>query len=105
MYVIPSILFLLRGISIIDSLGATAVGLSGPTFEHFVSEVCGWGVDDTRGVKGMVVIPINKENEAKGTVVKEEVKFDRKSFTVGTSRIWDMMVNELMLACVQSSRE
>ncbi len=27
----------------------------------------------------MVVIPINKENEAKGTVVKEDVKFERKS--------------------------
>lgn len=27
----------------------------------------------------MIVIPINKENEAKGTVVKEDVKFERKS--------------------------
>ena len=35
-------------------------------------------MDDTRGAKGTVVIPINKENEAKGTVVKEEVKFERK---------------------------
>lgn len=55
------------------------VSLTGPPFEHFVREVCGWGVDETRGAKGdMVVIPINKENEAKGTVVKEEVKFERK---------------------------
>ncbi|KAL8808765.1 MAG: hypothetical protein Q9223_003429 [Gallowayella weberi] len=53
------------------------LGLTGPPFEHFVREVCGWGVDDTRGPKGMVVIPINKENEAKGTVVKEEVKFEQ----------------------------
>ncbi|KAL8708797.1 MAG: hypothetical protein Q9220_006358 [cf. Caloplaca sp. 1 TL-2023] len=53
------------------------LGLTGPPFEHFVQEVCGWGVDDTQGVKAMIVIPINKENEAKGTVVKEEVKFDQ----------------------------
>lgn len=55
------------------------VGLSGQQFEHFVGEVCGWGVDSTRG---MVVVPVNKENEAKGTVVREEVKFDRKSFSL-----------------------
>ena len=55
------------------------VSLTGPPFEHFIREVCGWGIDETRGAKGgMVVIPINKENEAKGTVVKEEVKFDRE---------------------------
>lgn len=56
------------------------LALSGAGFEHFVREVCGWGVDETGGGKGgMVVIPVNKENEAKGTVIKEEVKFDRKS--------------------------
>ncbi|KAI4204323.1 MAG: hypothetical protein LQ350_001303 [Teloschistes chrysophthalmus] len=54
------------------------LALAGGGFEHFVREVCGWGVDETRGGKGgMVVIPVNKENEAKGTVVKEEVKFDQ----------------------------
>ncbi|KAI4280699.1 MAG: hypothetical protein L6R38_004246 [Xanthoria sp. 2 TBL-2021] len=53
------------------------LGLTGAPFEHFVREVCGWGVDDTRGAKGMIVIPINKENEAKGTVVKEDVKFEQ----------------------------
>ncbi|KAL8729861.1 MAG: hypothetical protein Q9181_004849 [Wetmoreana brouardii] len=54
------------------------LSLTGPPFEHFIREVCGWGTDETKGGKGgMVVIPINKENEAKGTVVKEEVKFDQ----------------------------
>lgn len=53
------------------------LGLQGPQFEHFVEEVCGWGVDGTRGV---VVVPVNKENEAKGTVVKEDVRFDREFF-------------------------
>lgn len=57
------------------------LGMSGAAFEHFVREVCGWGVDDTEGGgKGKVVIPVNKENEAKGTVVKEEVRFDREFF-------------------------
>ncbi|KAL8900613.1 MAG: hypothetical protein Q9207_005608 [Kuettlingeria erythrocarpa] len=50
------------------------LGLEGEKFEHFVVEVCGWGVDSTRGV---VVVPVNKENEAKGTVVREEVKFEQ----------------------------
>ncbi|KAI4234976.1 MAG: hypothetical protein LQ352_008139 [Teloschistes flavicans] len=54
------------------------LSLTGPPFEHFIQEVCGWGVDETQGGKGgMVIIPVNKENEAKGTVVKEEVKFDQ----------------------------
>ncbi|KAL9593446.1 MAG: hypothetical protein Q9219_007549 [cf. Caloplaca sp. 3 TL-2023] len=52
------------------------LGVAGRGFEHFVREVCGWGVDDTRG-GGVVVVPVNKENEAKGMVVKEEVKFDQ----------------------------
>ena len=53
------------------------MALSGESFEHFVREVCGWGIDDSRGGKAVIVIPVNKENEAKGTVVKEEVRFDR----------------------------
>ena len=59
----------------------TWLNLRGDAFEHFVGEVCGWGVDDT-GAKGkgaIVRIPVNKENEAKGTVVRESVHFDRKS--------------------------
>lgn len=60
------------------------LGLEGEKFEHFVVEVCGWGVDGTRGV---VVVPVNKENEAKGTVVREEVKFERKSLLGVFSRL------------------
>ena len=41
-------------------------------FEHFVGTV-GWTIDGSK-----VKIPINKDNEAKGTVVRENVKFDRK---------------------------
>lgn len=53
--------------------------LKGQDFERFISDICGWGLDTTRGVKGgMVTIPINKENEAKGTVLRENVQFDRK---------------------------
>jgi len=52
----------------------------GSEFERFVGEVCGWGIDDTtaEGGKGVVRVPVNKENEAKGTVVRENVKFDRE---------------------------
>ncbi|KAI4188785.1 MAG: hypothetical protein L6R41_001905, partial [Letrouitia leprolyta] len=56
------------------------LGIGSKGFEHFVREVCGWGVDDVSvdggGGKGKVVIPVNKENEARGTVVREEVRFD-----------------------------
>lgn len=50
------------------------LNLSGAEFDRFVGEVCGWGLD----TEGMVVVPVNKENEAKGTVVREEVRFDRE---------------------------
>ena len=58
------------------------LNLEGEGFEHFVGEVCGWGVDDTRAKgKGAIVrIPVNKENEAKGTVVRENVNFDREFY-------------------------
>ena len=56
------------------------LNLAGREFEVFVREICGWGVDGSEGVgKGEVVrVPVNKENEAKGTVVREEVRFDRE---------------------------
>lgn len=38
-----------------------------------MGEICGWGVD----AEGVVSVPVNKENEAKGTVVREEVKFEQ----------------------------
>lgn len=49
------------------------LNLDGEAFEKFVKEVCGWSVEGSS-----VVIPLNKENEARGTVVRENVKFDRK---------------------------
>ena len=55
------------------------LNLSGREFEGFVTEICGWGVDDSDGTTAVVRIPVNKENEAKGTVVREEVRFDRES--------------------------
>ncbi|MCJ1459077.1 hypothetical protein MMC28_009454 [Mycoblastus sanguinarius] len=57
------------------------LNLAGREFEVFVREICGWGVDGSEGVgKGEVVrVPVNKENEAKGTVVREEVRFDQFS--------------------------
>ncbi|KAI9822424.1 MAG: hypothetical protein M1827_000143 [Pycnora praestabilis] len=50
------------------------LSLQGGEFEKFVGEVCGWAIKD-----GMVEVPLNKENEAKGTVVRENVKFDQFS--------------------------
>lgn len=62
------------------------LNLSGDEFQHFVGSVCGWTVES-----GKVKVPINKDNEAKGTVVRENVKFDRKllarcCFTRDTNR-------------------
>lgn len=55
------------------------LNFKGKEFEKFVGDVCGWGIDNSEGGKGVVRIPVNKENEAKGMVVREEVRFDRKS--------------------------
>lgn len=49
------------------------LNLRGGEFEAFVGGVCGWGVEG-----GVVRVPVNKENEAKGMVVREEVRFDRE---------------------------
>lgn len=48
------------------------LNLQGNEFEHFVGSVCGWSIEDAK-----IKVPINKDNEAKGTVVRENVKFDR----------------------------
>ncbi|KAJ5020793.1 armadillo-type protein [Bipolaris maydis] len=48
------------------------LNLSGSEFDHFVGSVCGWNVDGAK-----IKVPINKDNEAKGTVVRENVKFDQ----------------------------
>jgi translation initiation factor 3 subunit K len=51
------------------------LNMRGREFEHFVGEVCAWKIDGD-----LVKLPINKENEAKGTVIRENVKFDRKCY-------------------------
>ncbi|KAF2122455.1 armadillo-type protein [Lophiotrema nucula] len=48
------------------------LNLQGKEFEHFVGSVCGWSVEGDK-----IKVPLNKENEAKGTVVRENVKFDQ----------------------------
>jgi len=53
------------------------LNLRGKEFERFVGEICGWAVDGE-----IVKVPLNKENEAKGTVVRENVKFDRTYCTL-----------------------
>ncbi|KAI9654715.1 MAG: hypothetical protein M1831_005302 [Alyxoria varia] len=49
--------------------------LRGESFNKFVGDVCGWTVESD----GLVKVPPNKENEAKGTIVRENVKFDQFS--------------------------
>lgn len=53
------------------------LNLSGKEFDSFVGEICGWGVGVDEEGRGVVVVPVNKENEAKGTVVREEVRFEQ----------------------------
>lgn len=55
--------------------------LRGDAFDKFVGDVCGWNVERS----GTVSVPPNKENEAKGTVVRENVKFDRKAIRDSSS--------------------
>lgn len=50
------------------------LNMKGKEFEHFITDVCPWTIDGNT-----VRVPLNKENEAKGTIVRENVKFDRKS--------------------------
>jgi translation initiation factor 3 subunit K len=57
--------------------------LKGKEFEKFAEEVCGYKVDGK-----VVKVPLNKENEARGTVVRENVKFDRKHFYMDVSSVW-----------------
>ena len=49
--------------------------LRGKEFERLVVDVCGWRLEG----QGLVKVPSNKDNEAKGTVVRENVKFDQFS--------------------------
>jgi hypothetical protein len=69
------------------------LNLRGRDFDRFVGDVCGWSIGPATaaaaGASGdggsgsasgatMVYIPPNKENEAKATVIRENVKFERK---------------------------
>lgn len=54
--------------------------LKGEAFERFLKDICGWGLRPSGAdVKGgeVVVIPLNKENEAKSSVVRENVQFEQ----------------------------
>ncbi|TQS37071.1 hypothetical protein Golomagni_02467 [Golovinomyces magnicellulatus] len=50
------------------------LGVQGTAFETFVTGVCGWQITGN-----LVQVPLNKENEAKGTMVRENVKFEQFS--------------------------
>lgn len=65
------------------------LSLTGADFDRFVLDICSWGIDDTvgGGKGGVVVVPVNKENEAKGTVVRENVQFDRECFFFAFPRL------------------
>lgn len=61
----------------------------GNEFEHFVGQVCGWSIEGD-----VVKVPLNKENEAKGTVVRENVKFDRKFFFPSALPLEEFVTND-----------
>ena len=54
------------------SLLGSWLNMDGSDFDEFVANL-GWKVDGAK-----ITVPINKDNEAKGTVVRENVKFDRE---------------------------
>jgi len=50
------------------------LGMQGAAFDKFINGVCGWEIEGS-----VVKVPLNKENEAKGTIVRENVKMDQFS--------------------------
>jgi len=48
------------------------LGMASDSCEKFVREVCGWEITGS-----VIKVPLNKENEAKGTVVRENVKMEQ----------------------------
>lgn len=75
------------------------INLEGDDFEAFVRNVCQWTIED--GDK--VVIPVNNDNEAKTTVTRENVKFDRKCLFVMEQ---SLSIESLVLIMdLQSSRD
>ncbi len=49
--------------------------LSAESFDSFVKDTLGWTMEGD-----VVKIPLNKDNEARPTVTRENVKFDRKYY-------------------------
>ncbi|KAI9677760.1 MAG: hypothetical protein M1829_002532 [Trizodia sp. TS-e1964] len=58
------------------------LSLHGAEFERFVTEECGWEIHGE-----MVKVPLNKENEAKGTIITENVKFDQPVYLSVPSQV------------------
>ncbi|CAL3971758.1 hypothetical protein PZA11_005051 [Diplocarpon coronariae] len=50
------------------------LGMQGEGFEKFINGTCGWEIEN-----GVIKVPLNKENEAKSTVVRENVKMEQFS--------------------------
>jgi translation initiation factor 3 subunit K len=57
------------------SLLESWLNTDGSDFDEFVANL-GWKADGAK-----ITVPMNKDNEAKGTVVRENVKFDRECFS------------------------
>lgn len=72
------------------------INLKGEDFEDFVRNVCQWSIENG----DTVVIPVNNDNEAKTTVTRESVKFDRKFLSPGEG-----LVDGPLTLCRQSSQE
>lgn len=54
------------------------INMGGEQFESFVRNVCQWSIENGEDGESQVVkIPVNNDNEAKTTVTRENVKFDR----------------------------
>jgi len=50
------------------------MGFQGDAFDKFIKGVCGWEISGS-----VIKIPLNKENEAKGTIIREDVKMEQFS--------------------------
>jgi translation initiation factor 3 subunit K len=63
--------------------------LKGADFDKFIADICGWGLDTTRpdAKGGMIVVPESKENQARSTVIRENVSFDRKYTAISTANV------------------
>jgi len=76
------------------------INMEGEDFEAFVREVCQWTIEGG----DRVVIPVNNDNEAKTTVTRENVKFDRK-FLLGLKGDFEKVIGLLMAICLQNFQD